>query len=65
MNAILARLLTKFVDHYLKPHAETPICYIRDTEDFINETYGAENITEEIFPVTLNVKFLYTNIANC
>ena len=54
----------RFVDHYLKPHAEALPSYIKDTTDFINKTNGVQNITEDQFLVTLDVKSLFTNIPN-
>ena len=46
------------MDHYLKPHAEALLSYIIDTADFINKINGVENITEETFLVTSDVKSL-------
>lgn len=43
-------------------NALTP--YTRHTADFINKINEAENITKETFIVTLDVKFLNTNIPN-
>ena len=54
----------EFVDYYLKPHPEALQSYIKDTADFINKINGVENIKEETFLVTLDVKPLYTNISN-
>ena len=54
----------KFVDHYLKPLAEALPSYIKDTTDFINKINGVQNITEDQFLVTLDVKSLFTNIPN-
>ena len=47
-----------------RPLAEALPSYIKDTADFINKTNVAENITEEIFLVTLDVKSLYPKIPN-
>ena len=52
------------MDHYVKLHAVAVPSYIKDTADFINKINEAENIAEETFLVTLNVKSLYTNIPN-
>ena len=52
------------MDHYLKPHAEALPSYVKDKVDFITKINGVENITEEIFLVTLHVKSLYPNIPN-
>ena len=54
----------KLVDHHIKPHAEALPSYIKDKADFINKINEVENITEETFLVSLDVKFLYTNIPN-
>ena len=56
--------ISKFVDHYLQPHAQALPSYIQDTTDFINKINKTENITENTFLVTLDVKSLYTNIPN-
>ena len=50
-----ASKISKFFDHYLKPHVEALPSYIKDTADFINKFNGAENITEETFLVLLDV----------
>ena len=59
-----ASKISKFVDHYLKPQAEALPSYIKNTADFINKINDGENITGEIFLVTLDVKFLHTNNPN-
>ena len=48
--------MSKFVDHYLRPNAEALPSYIKDTADFISKINGVENITEDTFLVTLDVK---------
>ena len=56
--------ISKFVDRYLKPHTEGLPSYIKDKADFINKINVVENIIEDTFLVTLDVKSLYTNIQN-
>ena len=50
--------ISKFVNHYLKPHAEALPYYIKDTADFINKINGVENITEKTFLVFLRCNIL-------
>ena len=52
------------MNHYLRPRVEALPSYIKDTVDFINKINGIENITDETFLDTLDVKPLYTNIPN-
>ena len=54
--------ISKFVDHYLKPHAEALPSYIKDIADFINKINDTENTTEETFLVFLDAKLLCTII---
>ena len=56
--------ILKFVDHYVRPPAETLPSYIKDIVDFINKINGVKNISEEIFLVTLDIRSLYSNIPN-
>ena len=48
-------------DFQIKPYAES---FIKDTAGFINKINDAENITEETFLVTSDVKSLFMNIPN-
>ena len=57
--------LSKFVDHYIQPHAKQLKSYIRDTTEFLNKI---SNLHTTIPPgailVTMDVKSLYTNIKH-
>ena len=56
--------ISKFVDHYLQPHAKSLPSYIKDTSDFINRINETKEINKDSILVTLDVKSLYTNIPN-
>ena len=59
-----ASKISKFVDHYLQPHAKSLPSYIKDTSDFTNRINKTKDINKGTILVTLNVKSLYTNIPN-
>ena len=59
-----ASKISKFVDHYLQPHAKSLPSYIKDTSDFTNRINKTKDINKDTILVTLNVKSLYTNIPN-
>ena len=56
--------ISKFVDHYLQPHAKSLPSYVKDTSDFINRINETKDINKDTILVTLDVKSLYTNIPN-
>ena len=56
--------ISKFVDHYLQPHAKSLPSYIKDTSGFINRINETKDINKDTILVTLDVKSLYTNIPN-
>ena len=56
--------ISKFVDHYLQPHAKSLPSYIKDTSDFIKRINETKDINKDTILVTLDVKSLYTNILN-
>ena len=56
--------ISKFVDHYLQPHAKSLPSYIKDTSDFINRINETKDINKDTILVTLDDKSLYTNIPN-
>ena len=56
--------ISKFVDHYLQPHAKSLPSYIKDTSDFINRINETKDVNKDTILVTLDVKSLYTNIPN-
>ena len=56
--------ISKFVDHYLQPHAKSLPSYIKDTSDFITRINETKDMNKDTILVTLDVKSLYTNIPN-
>ena len=56
--------LSKFVDHYLQPHAKALPSYDKDTTDFISKLENVKDTSKDSILVTLDVKALYTNIPN-
>ena len=46
--------ISKFVDHYLQPHAKALPLYIKDISGFINKISQTENLIKYTFLVTLN-----------
>ena len=56
--------IIKFVDHYLKPHAERLPLYVQDTTDFINKLKTVKGKPIDSILVTLDVPALYTHITN-
>ena len=56
--------ISKFVDHYLQPHARSLSSHTKDTSDFINRIDETKDINEDITFVTLDVKSLYTKVFN-
>ena len=56
--------ISKFVDHYLQPHAKALPSYMKVTSDFLCKIRETENITRDMFLVSVDVKSLYTNIPN-
>ena len=56
--------ISKFVDHYLQPHAKSLPSHVKATSDFINRINETKDINKDTIPVTLDVKSLYTNIPN-
>ena len=54
--------ISKFVDHYLQPHAKSLRSYEKDTSEFINRINKTKDINKDTILVTLDVKSLYTNI---
>ena len=56
--------ISKFVVHYLQPHAKSLPSYVKDTSDFINRINETKDINKNTILVTLDVKSLYTNIPN-
>ena len=55
--------ISRFADHDLQPLLIEIPSYIKNTNDFLNKI---NNLTfpEKSFLVTIDVKFLYTNIPN-
>ena len=56
--------LSKFVDHYVPPHAKALPSNVKDTTNFINKLENVKDISKDSILVTLDVKALYTNIPN-
>ena len=57
--------LSKFVDHYIQPHAKLLKSYIRDTTEFLNRISSIHtDIPTGAILVTMDVKSLYTNIEH-
>ena len=56
--------LSKFVDHYLQPHAKVLPSYVKDTIDFIKKLENVKDTSVDSILVTLDVKAFYTNILN-
>ena len=46
--------LSKFVDHYLQPHAKALPSYVKETTDFINKLENEQDSSNDSILVTLN-----------
>ena len=51
--------ISKFVGHYLQPHAKSLSSYIKDTSDFVNRINETKDINKDTILVTLDVKSIY------
>ena len=56
--------ISKYVDFHLQPIVKNIPSYVRDTTDFLQKLDKLKKIPNDCLLVTLNVKSLYTNIAN-
>ena len=56
--------LSKFVDHYLQPHAKALPSYVKGTTEFINKLGNVKETSKDPILVTLGIKAFYTNIRN-
>ena len=56
--------ISKYVDFHLQPIVKNISSYVRDTIDFLQKLDKVKNIPNDCLLVTLDVKSLYTNIAN-
>ena len=56
--------ISKFVDYHLKPIVQNIPSYVQHSNDFRNRINTAKNIPPNWMLVTMDVKSLYTNIAN-
>lgn len=54
--------ISGFLDFYLQPIVPEVPSYVRDTKDFLKQTETVNNVPEETYLVTIDVKCLYTNI---
>ena len=58
--------ISKHIDHELQPHVKKLRSYVKnlDSTDLIRKINNLESIPENSFIVTMNVRYLYTNIPN-
>ena len=56
--------ISKYVDYHLQPIFKEIPSYVKDTQDFHKKLQKVKDIPQESLLVTLDVKSLYTNIAN-
>ena len=55
--------ISRFVDHHLQPLVREIPSYIKDKNDFINKIDNFD-VPPNTYPVTMDVKSLYTSIPN-
>ena len=56
--------ISEFVDHNLEPAVTNLKSFVIDTTDFIKKIENVNNITNDSYLVSLDVRSLYTNIRN-
>ena len=54
--------ISKFIDHFLQPHAKSLPSYVKDTLDFIYRINETKDIQKDTILVKFNVKSVYTEI---
>ena len=56
--------ISKYVNYHLQPIMKQIPSYVKDTNDFINKINAVKSVPKNSYLVTMNVRSLYTNIAN-
>ena len=54
--------VSKFIDHFLQPHAKSLPWYVKDTLEFIYRISETKDIQKDTILVMFNVKSVYTEI---
>ena len=57
--------ISKYVDYHLQPIAQQIPSYIKNKSDFLRKVNKKETVPDNSYLVSLDVRSLYTNIANC
>ena len=56
--------ISTYVDYHLQPIVQEIPSYIKDTSDFLRKLKPITEVPENSYLITLDVKSLYTSIAN-
>ena len=56
--------ISRFVDFHLQPIVQSIQSYVKDTTDSINKLAQVEDVPNDTYLVTMDVKSLYTNIRH-